>query len=63
MKIMNRRMFIHGAGMSLAMPFIAKGAQAPKIKIGQMGLVHAHSRGKLGAIRALKDEYELVGVV
>jgi len=63
MKIMNRREFIHGTGTALAMPFIAKGAQAPKIKIGQMGLVHAHSRGKLGAIRALGDEYELVGVV
>ena len=60
---MNRRRFIHGTGMGLAMPFIAKGAQATKIKIGQIGLVHAHSRGKLGAIRSLKDEYELVGVV
>ncbi len=60
---MNRRKFIHGTVTTLAMPFIAKGAQAPKIKIGQIGLVHAHSRGKLGAIRALNDEFELVGVV
>ena len=60
---MNRRGFIHCTGTALAMPFISKGAQAPKIKIGQIGLVHAHSRGKLGAIRSLKDEYELVGVV
>ena len=60
---MKRREFIGGMAATLCAPSIA-GATAPeKIKIGQIGLVHAHSRGKLGAIRAMPDDYELVGVV
>ena len=60
---MKRREFIGGMAATLCAPSVLRGAAPEKIKIGQIGLVHAHSRGKLGAIRALSDDYELVGVV
>ena len=60
---MKRRTFIKSAGAAAAVPFVARGAKAPPIKIGQIGLAHAHARGKLGAIRALPETYDLVGVV
>jgi predicted dehydrogenase len=61
---MKRREFVMAAGGAVfAAPYVMRGAEPAKIKIGQIGLVHAHSRGKLGAIRALPGTYELVGVV
>ena len=61
---MKRRNFIKGVGVgTVAMPFVLRGAKPAKIKVGQIGLVHPHSRGKLGAIRSLEDEYDLIGVV
>jgi len=61
---MKRRNFIKDVGVgTVAMPFVLKGAKPAKIKVGQIGLVHAHSRGKLGAIRSLEDEYDFIGVV
>ena len=47
----------------MAAPFVLRGARPPRIKIGQVGLAHPHAAGKLGAIRALPEEFELVGVV
>lgn len=63
MKTTKRREFLLGAGATLAVPFVSRAAQAERIKVGQIGLAHAHSQGKLGAIRALSELYELVGVV
>jgi predicted dehydrogenase len=60
---MKRRKFIKCAGTAMAVPLFSRGAEPAKIKIGQIGLVHAHSRGKLGAIRGLPETFELVGVV
>ena len=60
---MKRRKFIGGIAVAIGAPTVLQGAAPEKIKIGQIGLVHAHSRGKLAAIRAMPDDYELVGVV
>jgi predicted dehydrogenase len=66
---MNRREFLSvvgGAGTSLALaaPVPAQAAApAPRIRIGQIGTVHAHAAGKLAAIRNLPQQFELVGVV
>ena len=38
-------------------------AQSRRIRIGQIGTRHPHAAGKLAAIRALDDTFELVGVV
>lgn len=35
----------------------------PRIKIGQIGTMHAHAAGKLEAIKSLPEQFELVGVV
>lgn len=34
-----------------------------KIKIGQVGITHEHANGKIKALRAMPDVYEIVGVV
>ena len=60
---MRRRKVIGGLAAALCAPSISKAVQPDKIKIGQIGLAHAHARGKLAAIRSLAGEYELVGVV
>jgi predicted dehydrogenase len=41
----------------------ASGAVAPRIKIGQIGVGHAHASGKIQIYRELADQYEVVGVV
>ncbi len=60
---MRRRNFIGGLAAALCAPSISKAVQPDKIKIGQIGLAHAHARGKLAAIRLLAEEYEFIGVV
>lgn len=60
---MNRRRFIATSAVGLSAPAVLGAAKPPIIKIGQIGLEHAHALGKLGAIRALPEEYELIGVV
>ncbi|MBR90117.1 MAG: dehydrogenase [Verrucomicrobiales bacterium] len=57
---MRRRKFIWA---SAGVPFVLRGAKPPRIKAGQIGLGHPHALGKLRAIQALGDDYELVGVV
>ncbi|HZN35638.1 MAG TPA: Gfo/Idh/MocA family oxidoreductase [Pirellulaceae bacterium] len=49
------------AGAGLAWPHRARSAQAPKIKVGQIGVGHAHAT-KLEVYRRSSD-YEVVGVV
>ena len=59
---MRRREFICAStGTLLAMPNLVLGA-ARKIRIGQIGVSHSHASGKLGAIRNLSEDYELVGI-
>ena len=60
---MRRRKFIGGLAAALCAPSISKAVQPDKIKIGQIGLAHAHARGKLAAIRSLVEEYDFIGVV
>lgn len=38
-------------------------AKKPKIKIGQIGVGHAHASGKMQIYRELEDDYEVVGIV
>ena len=59
---MRRREFICAStGTLLAMPNLLRGAQK-KIRIGQIGASHSHASGKLGAIRNLSNDFDLVGI-
>ena len=46
-----------------ALPDVTALAQAPKIKVGQIGTKHAHAGGKIGTARKFNNLYEFVGVV
>ncbi len=60
---MRRRKFIFSTAATLTTAPIYARANRPRIRIGQIGLAHPHSFGKLNAIRSLPDTYDLVGVV
>ena len=60
---MNRRRFIATVTGSIGCPALLRSEKSAKIKIGQIGLRHAHAIGKLEAIRSLPEKYQLVGVV
>ncbi|MEW6302232.1 MAG: Gfo/Idh/MocA family oxidoreductase [Verrucomicrobiota bacterium] len=62
---MQRRQFLSATGLALtAFPAILHAQPAkPKIKIGQIGTAHAHASGKMGAIRSLSEDYEIIGIV
>lgn len=65
---MKRRDFITTmglAGSACALGVNSARAQAkpPRIRIGQIGTLHAHAGGKIETLRALTDDYEVVGVV
>ena len=60
---MKRRNFIFSTASALAGTHLYALANRPRIRIGQIGLAHPHSLGKLNAIRSLPDTYDLVGVV
>jgi len=60
---MRRRNFIFSTTAALASAPLFARANRPRIRIGQIGLAHPHSLGKLNAIRSLPDTYDLVGVV
>ncbi|MBC8356586.1 MAG: Gfo/Idh/MocA family oxidoreductase [Planctomycetes bacterium] len=65
----NRREFatrsaVATAGASLAaVGYHVSGAEAGKIKVGQIGTKHAHASGKIGTMRKFSDLYEVIGVV
>ncbi len=71
MGINQRRTFLKQlAGTGLAAtasvcfgPGPACAAAPPKIKVGQIGVGHAHAGGKMATLRKLADHYEVVGVV
>lgn len=65
-----RRTFLKTAGTAalgsfLAAPAIGQAAKKPrrKIKVGQIGTGHAHASGKMAALRKLKDDYTVIGIV
>ena len=60
---MKRRNFIFSTTATLTAAPIYARANRPRIRIGQIGLAHPHSLGKLNAIRSLPDTYDLIGVV
>jgi len=70
-RVLTRRQYLAGtaAGLALAaLPRLAFGEPAPakpreRIKIGQLGVGHNHGAGKMEALRKLKDDFEVVGVV
>ncbi|MBN2296468.1 MAG: Gfo/Idh/MocA family oxidoreductase [Pirellulales bacterium] len=53
------------AGATLWMPALvrAKQQEQKRIKVGQIGTAHGHAPGKMGALRKLKEDYEVVGIV
>ncbi len=70
---MKRRTFLqHGgkfAGMGLMALSHANNSKAEvihsdkRIKIGQIGTIHAHAAGKMATLRKLSKDYEVVGIV
>ncbi len=65
---MNRRHFLKLSQLAPAAAFLgsssgSSAADKPKIKIGQIGIGHAHASGKMQIYRELQDEYEVVGIV
>jgi predicted dehydrogenase len=55
---MTRRSFLSVACASTAFA----GGSSVRLRIGQIGTEHAHAGGKMGAMRALTDLWEVVGV-
>jgi len=65
---MKRRQFLKLSPLASAAAFAHSSASAdepkkPKIRIGQIGVGHAHATGKMQIYRELADEYQVVGVV
>lgn len=71
---MIRREFLKAAGVAVAgltmaavetAPARAEKSKAkpPPVRIGQIGTAHAHAGGKMDALRRLRDDYEVVGIV
>ena len=64
---MNRRKFVKSSALAtMTMPVLSRAgepAAAKVIKIGQIGVGHAHAAGKMQVYRELKDDYEVVGIV
>lgn len=62
-----RRDFVRGATTAMiATPFIhtaSHAADCAKIKVGQIGVQHAHASGKMATMRKYRDLYDVVGVV
>ncbi len=57
-----RRDFLLTTAAASLAPFVARGAEKPRIKIGQIGTAHAHAGGKMDTMRA-SAEFEVVGIV
>jgi len=58
----SRRDFLLTAAAASLAPFVARGAEKPRIKIGQIGTAHAHASGKMDTMRA-SAEFDVVGIV
>ena len=67
---LKRREFLHRLGQAAAVTAgtvslsgSAHGRPSKKIRVGQIGTKHGHAAGKMGALRKLDDQYEVVGIV
>lgn len=58
---MNRRSFLTTAIASSAASLVS-GAEATKVRIGQIGTQHAHAAGKMEGLRRLSEVFEVVGL-
>ena len=58
----SRRDFLLTTAAASLAPFVARGAEQPRIRIGQIGTAHAHAAGKMDTLRASAD-FEVVGLV
>jgi predicted dehydrogenase len=58
----SRRAFLLTTAAASLAPFVARGAEPPRIRIGQIGTAHAHASGKMDTMRASAD-FEVVGIV
>jgi predicted dehydrogenase len=59
---MTRRHFLHATAAALALPPLASAADDERIRIAQFGTAHSHAAGKMEALRALPELYEVVGI-
>ena len=59
-----RRQFTIAASLTplATFPSIARGAAVDKIKVGQIGVTHAHASGKIQAMRKLSKTFDVVGL-
>ena len=55
--------FLSALGTYAALPTCQVLANAPKIKVGQIGTKHAHASGKIGTARKFSELYDFVGIV
>lgn len=68
-KLATRRQALKTGGSVLAAVAICgvrplwAGAAGQRVKVGQIGVGHAHASGKMSTLRKLADDYEVVGVV
>ncbi len=51
------------AGQLLAPSATAADKPKQRVKVGQIGVGHEHASGKMGTLKKLTDEYEVVGIV
>lgn len=54
---------IAASGLLTARASAATGGKSTKIKIGQLGVGHAHAAERMKSLKSLPDEFEIVGVV
>ena len=57
--MLHRRQFVGALLAGATSPLLAR---TPRIRVGQIGIGHAHASGKMEALRSLPELYEVVGV-
>jgi len=59
---MHRRRFAQLLALAPWARAATAGAQGPRHRVAMLGVAHAHAAGKLAALRALPERFEVVGV-
>jgi predicted dehydrogenase len=59
---MHRRRFAQLLALAPLAQAATAGAQGPRHRVAMLGVAHAHAAGKLAALRALPERFEVVGV-
>lgn len=54
---------VAASGFLTARGAAGTGGKSPKIRIGQLGVGHAHASERMKSLKSLPDEFEIVGVV